>query len=408
LERHLLESLAHFPVVLVTGARQVGKSTLVRRITRSAWPAPYLTLDDRTTLDAALRDPDGFVQGLEGPAVIDEVQRAPDLLRAIKLVVDRERKPGRFLLTGSAHVLTLKTVSETLAGRVAVHELRPFAWSELRCAAAPRISEIFDASAARRLLTLKARAAAGPQPMRKLILTGGYPDPALMRTDPPRRTWFESYRQTYLERDVRDIANVAHLPELGRLMVALALRTGALLNVAEVSRDLGVPETTTRRHIQLLTQTFQVETLPPFSSSRFKRLVKTPKVYWTDTGMAAHLAAVHSWGDLERRNLIGAFLETWVHAEVRKLLSLEQESIEATFWRTHEGGEVDFLLERGGEIVGIEVKAAASVRRRDLLGLSQCREALGKRWRLGIILYAAAEPTPIDDRTVAIPVSAFF
>jgi predicted AAA+ superfamily ATPase len=406
LEAHLVESLRHFPVVLLIGARQVGKSTLVRRITQSVWVAPYITLDDRTTLDAALRDPDGFIQGLEGPAVIDEVQRAPDLLRAIKLVVDRDRQPGRFLLTGSAHILTLQAVSETLAGRVAVHELRPFAWSEVHGSSARRLSEMFDPSVSRRLL--KVRAPDDFRPMRKMVLTGGFPTPALMKADAPRRTWFESYRQTYLERDLRDIANVTHLPELGRLMVALALRTGSLLNIAELARDIGLPETTTRRHIRLLMQTFQLETLSPFSSNRFKRLVKTPKVYWTDTGMAAHLAAVRAWADLERRNLSGTFLETWVHAELRKLLSLEQELIELSFWRTQEGREVDFLLERGGEVVGIEVKSAASVRSRDLTGLNQCRDVLQKRWRLGIVLYTGLQATLIDDRTVAVPIEAFF
>jgi hypothetical protein len=406
LEHRLLDSLAHFPVVLLIGARQVGKSTLVRQIAGTAWPARYLTLDDRTTLDAALRDPDGFVQGLDGPAVIDEVQRAPDLLRAIKLVVDRARRPGRFLLTGSAHVLTLAKVSETLAGRVAVHELRPFAWSELKRSVAPRISRLFDTAASRLLLGEKAAAPFGQ--VRDLLLTGAFPDPALMKSDSARRTWFESYRQTYLERDLRDIAAVAHLPEFSRLMIALALRTGTLLNVAELSRDIGLPETTIKRDLQLLAQTFQVGTLPPFASTRVKRLVKTPKVYWTDTGMAAHLAAARSWSDLGRRNLGGFFLETWVHTEIRKLLSLEQESVELTFWRTHDGHEVDFLLERGGEMVGIEVKSAAAVRSRDLSGLARCREAFGRRWRLSLVLYAGSEALTIDERTVALPLAGFF
>jgi hypothetical protein len=411
LRRHLtsvvIESLRHFPVVLVIGARQVGKSTMVRQIARSAWPARYLTLDDRTVLDSALTDPDAFVQGLATPAVIDEVQRAPDLLRAIKLAVDLRRTPGRFLLTGSAHPFTLTTISETLAGRVAVHELRPFAWSELLRVPAPRVADLFD-PAARRALAATPRTKSSFRDLAKSITAGAFPDPALMRSESARRTWFESYRQTYLERDLRDVAEVAHLPEFGRLMVAIALRSGSLLNVAELSRDIGLAETTTRRHIQLLTQTFQVDILRPFLSNRFKQLVKTPKVYWTDTGMATHLAAAATIGDLERRNLLGPFLETWVHSEIRKLLALEREHVEVSFWGARGGREVDFILERGGEIVGIEVKSSAAVRGRDLEGLRACRSRLEKRWRLGVVLYTGHDTLSIDDKTIAVPICRFF
>ena len=223
-----------------------------------------------------------------------------------------------------------------------------------------------------------------------------------------RSTWFESYRQTVLERDLRDIANVSLVPELGRLMVAIALRSGALLNVAELARDLGLSESTTRRHIQLLRQTFQVETLAPFASNRFKRLVKSPKIYWTDSGVAAHLAAVTTWHDLERRNMAGAMLETWVHAELRKLLSLEPDRMEISFWRSREGHEVDFLLERGGESIGIEVKSSAAIRDRDLAGLRRCRDLLGRQWRLAIMLYMGSDLVTVDRSTIAIPASRFF
>lgn len=407
MEGALLESLHHFPVVLLIGPRQVGKSTLVREICRSAWPATYLTLDDRTTLDAALTDPDGLVQGQPGPTVIDEVQRAPDLLRAVKLEVDRHRAPGRFLLTGSAHVLTLASVSETLAGRVAVHELRPFAWSEMQRTQPLSISELFRSGRPEKLLR-RSKAAGGTAELQRVVLSGGFPDPALMTSRRARSTWFESYRQTVLERDLRDIANVSLVPELGRLMVAIALRSGALLNVAELARDLGLSESTTRRHIQLLRQTFQVETLAPFASNRFKRLVKSPKIYWTDSGVAAHLAAVTTWHDLERRNMAGAMLETWVHAELRKLLSLEPDRMEISFWRSREGHEVDFLLERGGESIGIEVKSSAAIRDRDLAGLRRCRDLLGRQWRLAIMLYMGSDLVTVDRSTIAIPASRFF
>ena len=232
----LVEALGQFPVVAILGSRQVGKSTLAQGIVSKAWPARYLTLDDRAILDAALRDPDGFIRGLDLPVVLDEVQRAPALLRAVKLVVDQDRKPGMFLLTGSANLLTLKSVSESLAGRIALFELHPFSWAELRRRPepSPMLDALFEARTTKDVIAVlpKAGEAATKAELAACILGGGYPIPALMKPGRPRRVWFESYRQTYLERYLRDIATVARLPEFGHLLTAAAARTGQLLNVA--------------------------------------------------------------------------------------------------------------------------------------------------------------------------------
>jgi predicted AAA+ superfamily ATPase len=407
----LLDSLAAFPVCLVVGPRQVGKSTLVEYLSKNQWPARYLTLDDRTILDAALTNPDGFVQGLDLPVVIDEVQRAPDLMRAIKLVVDRNRQPGKFMLTGSANVMTLGTVSETLAGRVAVHELYPFSWTEFEDLSAPKTLDIFfSAKGAADVIRMlpKSCPTIRIKELKELLLKGGFPDPSMMQRISSRNTWFESYRKTYIDRDLRDIATISNVPEFNRLFTTLALRSGQMLNFTSLSRDVGLPNTTLRRYFSILEQTFQVFLIHPYHSNFGKRLVKTPKLYLADTGMAAHLSAAPDWKTLESRNQDGAMLETWVAGELRKLASLHEMPIGIFYWRTRGGREVDFLLERGGQVVGIEVKQAAGVNRRDLAGLKSLRDALGTSWRMGVFLYGGTEVVPLEDDILAIPFSIFF
>lgn len=418
--RHLHDrldhSLRHFPVVMLVGARQVGKSTLAKALSTADWPARYLTLDDRTVLDAALADPDGFIRQAGGPAVIDEVQRAPDLLRAVKLEVDRDRQPGRFLLTGSANILSLSAVTETLAGRAAVHHLRPFSWSEIqRSAPSPLLDLLFEARDARELVDRLRDRDRSPNldaldvdALKELILSGGYPEPALMSSAEARHTWFESFRQTYIERDLRDIAQIANFPEFSRLMTTLNLRTAQLLNTAELSREIGLPATTLRRYLDLLGQTYQFDLLQPFSTHLAKRLVKTPKIYAADTGMACHLAALDDWTTMERRNLVGPLIETWIQTELRKLLGLQARHTELSFWRTRTGHEVDFLVERGGQIAGIEAKWSASLEPRQVRALRECRTALGPRWKIGILLHGGTEPVALDDHTAAIPFSHAF
>ena len=317
LETLIVEAMKDFPVVLLTGARQVGKTTLARVIASGRWKGDYFTLDDRSVLDAALDDPDGLIRGNPPPIVIDEVQRAPDLMRAVKAAVDRNRRPGMYLLTGSADPLRLKSVSETLAGRMAVFRLDTFSWAEIeeRRAPASVIEALLGSDSALDFLS-RFRRTKEVDPRRedieRLVLRGGYPDTVFMKTPAARDRWFDSYRKTYLERDVKDITSVADLPLFGRLMRALALRTGNLLNLADISRDLGIPYTTLRRYVGLLETTFQVEFLPPYHSNIGRRLVKTPKVYFDDTGMACHLAGLTGWAALEKAGLWGRMLETTV------------------------------------------------------------------------------------------------
>lgn len=412
LPRHLsapLErSLKAFPVVLLLGARQTGKSTLAEVLGRHR-RMRLLTLDDRATLDAALLDPISLLGGLDGPAVIDEVQKAPGLLEAMKPIVDRDRRPGRFLLTGSAHLTTMTRVAETLAGRAALHQLDPFSWAERARRPSPTtIDRLFAAQSSAALLRSLPQnvPAARREEVKARILSGGYPQPSLEKSQAVRGTWFASYRQTYLERDLRDVASVQSLPEFSRLLTLLALRTAQQLNISEVGRDAGLSATTARRYIEMMQQTFQVTLLQPWFANVGKRLVKTPKLYLTDTGMACHLAAVDQWSTLERQERVGALVETFVAGELRKMISVAERPTHLWFWRIEHGPEVDFLLERGGEVVAVECKWSAGLAGRELKSLQACRDALGKTFRLGVLLHGGTEAVAVGERLIALPFAA--
>lgn len=412
IERLITESLKEIPVVLLIGARQVGKTTLAKAVASGRWNAEYYSLDDRSVLDAALGDPDGFINGNPPPMVIDEVQRAPDLMRAVKLAVDKNRKPGMYLLTGSANPLRLKSVSETLAGRVAIFRLDTFSWAEIEERAAPTyvIDTLLECdSAAEFLASLRRkRVNARTEDIERLILSGCYPDPERMKTRAARDRWFGSYRQTYLERDVREITSIADLPLFGRLLRVVSLRTGNLLNLMDISRELGIPYTTLRRYVGLLETTFQVEFLPPFYSNIGKRLVKTPKVYFNDTGMACHLAGLTGWAALENAELSGRMLETWAWGEIRKTLPLLDVPAEPMFWREQHGGEVDFVLERGARLAGIEVKSSGSITSSDLKGLESFLRTTEGRAGIAAVVYRGERAFALQDHIAAIPMSLFF
>ena len=415
IDRHvkplIQESLAHFPVVTILGARQVGKSTLAQMISSGTWQARYRTLDELALLDAALADPDGFVGGLELPVVLDEIQRSPELLRSIKRVVDRDRTPGRFLLTGSANLLTMQNVSETLAGRAALLDLHPFSWAELHRSRAPSpfLDNLFEHRNARKFAScLPKTSSVERNELRSRILSGGYPTPSLMPAGRPRSQWFESYRRTYLERDLRQVANVLRLPEFGRLLTAVALRTGQLLNATAFSRDLGVPLNTIRRHLGILETTYQVWTVPPFHVNLEKRLVKTPKLYFADTGLACHLSGFDDWEHIERQGRAGPTVETWVASELRKIADLGAKRTEIYFWRTHAGREVDFLLARGDQLVAIEVKCAQRVTSQDIANIMACAHDLNGRLGLAVILYSGEATVVLNERIAAVPITTFF
>jgi predicted AAA+ superfamily ATPase len=394
----LLEALSDTPVVFLNGARQTGKSFLARWLAATAHPARYLTLDEVAVLAAAQSDPTGFIAGLDGPVVLDEVQRVPKLFLAIKAQVDRDRRPGRFLLTGSADVLLLPELADSLAGRMEVLTLHPLSQGEIEGRPEGFIGAVFAAQ----LPGLTAGSESGPA-LCDRIRIGGYPE-MQTRTLPRRRAaWFSSYLNTILSRDLRDLARIEGLAALPRLLSLLAARATSLLNFAELSRTAGLPQTTLKRYLSLLETAFLVSYLPAWSSNLGKRLVKAPKLMLNDTGLLVHLLGM----DLSPGPQLGPVLENFVAAELRKQAAWSSPPVRLFHFRTQTGREVDLVLEdRAGRVVGIEVKATATPGAEDFKGLRALAEELGERFHRGIVLYTGAEDIPFGADLCALPVES--
>ena len=408
IERHvssrLREALADSPVVLLHGARQTGKSTLVQHIAATDHPARYLTFDDAAVLSAATTDPTGFLAGIDGPVALDEVQRAPELFLAIKANVDRLRRPGRFLLTGSANVLMLPKLSESLAGRMEILPLWPFSQGEIAGRREGFVDMLFGGGPG------KFRSKAQEKDdLADRILRGGYPEARARDSWRRRRAWFSSYVSTIVQRDVRDLANIEGLNTMPRLLTLLASRVGVHLNHAEVSRSLGIPQSTLKRYMALLETTFLIQLLPAWSSNLSKRLVKSPKLYLNDTGLAAALLGQGDEKALRDSQRWGPLLENFVVSELRKQVGWSQTEPGLFHYRTLTGQEVDVVLESpSGDLVGIEIKAAATVNVGDFRGLRSLAEQTGKRFRQGLVLYRGRETVPFAKHMHAVPLQALW
>jgi predicted AAA+ superfamily ATPase len=404
LQQSLQAALADTPATLLVGARQTGKSTLCESVAVGEHRARYLTFDDAAVLAAARADPGGFVAGLDTPVVLDEIQRAPELFPALKLAVDRRRQPGRFLLTGSANVLMLPRVAESLAGRMEVLTLWPLSQGEIGGVREGFIDAVFAAA-----LSLPKSPGLSRSEILGRALRGGYPEP-LQRSDPRRRrAWFGSYITTILQRDVRDISNIEGLAALPRLLTILGARAASLLNYAELSRSAAMPQSTLKRYIDLLEATFLIRIVPAWSSNRAKRLMKTPRLLLTDTGLLAYLTGLTEARLEEDTNLAGALLENFVAMELTKQASWSEIHPEICHYRTLAGQEVDLVLEGDdGRIVGVEVKASAAIGTGDFKGLASLREASGRRFHRGIVLYTGTEALPFGDKLYALPISALW
>lgn len=390
--------MADTPVVLLNGARQTGKSTLAEWHAEHVSGGRYLTLDDATILAAATEDPAGFLSGLDGPVVLDEVQHAPGLFPAIKVEVDRDRRPGRFLLTGSADVLLLPNLSESLAGRMEILTLWPFSASELLESKASFIDQAFSEGGF--------PSPQSPESRRELlqrIITGGFPEVVSRKSARRRNAWFGSYITTILQRDVRDLANIEHLTLLPRMLRLIATRSSCLLNYSELSRSLGLPQSTLKRYMALLEITFLVQMLPPWATNLGKRLVKSPKIMMCDTGLMAYLLGVDSSREIPE-HAIGALVENYVAMELRKQLGWSNTRCSLYHLRERTGKEVDVVLENAaGQVVGVEVKASSAVSKNDLKHLKFMRENLGDRFLRGIVLYLGAERVSFDETLQAVP-----
>ncbi len=392
-------ALDTMPVVVLMGARQTGKSTLVHDL--GALPGRlYRSLDSRAVLDLARIDPEAFVAqaGPDGPITIDEVQRAPGLLHAVKLRVDesRQRVPGQFLLTGSANLLLMKQVAESLAGRASYVTIWPMTRREqLGLGSAGVWGELLDTPVARWPGLVRSQEVPW-EDWRDLARRGGYPRPALhLRTPAARAEWFAGYVDTYLERDIPELSPVASLPDFRRLMQALAARLGTLVNQTQLARDTGVPQSTVQRHLNLLEVSYQLVRIPAYARSRARRVIKTPKLFWSDSGLAMHLA-----GETEPR---GAHLENLVAHDLMAWRQARPAPIQILYWRTTTGREVDFVIEAGDRLLPIEVKATARPSSGDLGSMRAFMEEFGDRAPGGILLHGGEEIFWIADRVLAAP-----
>lgn len=387
-------ALADTPAVLIHGARQTGKTTLVEAIADERG-GRYLTLDAAATHAAATSDPEGFLAGLgDGLVVLDEVQRAPALLVALKRMIDKDRRPGRYLLTGSANVMTLPKVAESLAGRMETIQLWPFAQNEIAERPATLIERLFAADA-----ELPPKPTLDGRDPWERVFAGGFPE-AVSRERPERRVrWFESYVASILDRDVRDIASVRDRSELDRLLRLGAARTASLLNYAKLGTDLQIPSSTLKRYFHLLEAVFLIRLVPAWTPANLsKRTIKAPKMHMTDTGLVAALLGI----DRDRLNrdptLKGALLETFVVTELIKHAA-STDAVRVFHFRTASRSECDVILEnRDGRVVAIEVKAAHAVGMKDAKTLAALRDELGERFVRGVVVNLGDEAVPLGER----------
>jgi uncharacterized protein len=398
----IMAALGDTPVVFLAGARQTGKSTLVRMVRPGE--ADYRTLDDLTLLAAAQADPQGFLEGLPRSVVLDEVQRVPSLFLPLKASVDRDRRPGRYILTGSANVLVLPKVSESLAGRMEVLTLWPFAQAEIAGVQPAFIEASFKGQPDR-----LAPAKVDRDDLVRRVLRGGYPEVLQRRSESARTRWFEAYLTTLIQRDVRDLAAIDGLGQLPHLLTTLATRAGSPLNYADLGRTLAMNQMTVKRYVALLAMLFLVVELPSWHRNLGKRLSKTPKIYLNDSGLLAHLLGLDFDGLRDQPTRLGPLLENFVVMELMKLSAWARARPALYHFRTPTGQEVDVVLEnRKGELVGIEVKASATVTEADFRHLRTFMELTGDRMKSGIVLYAGERTVPFGPRLWAVPVSALW
>jgi predicted AAA+ superfamily ATPase len=396
-EQRAEEALSDTPAVLIVGPRRAGKTTLVRKMGEAG--RIYITLDDQTTLDAARSDPAGFIRGHDR-VIIDEIQRAPDLLLAIKKAIDDDYRPGRFLLTGSANVLTLPRIADSLAGRMETIRLLPLARAEVEGVSSAFLQNLF----AGRFKSVR-NAIVGDDLIR-LVLLGGFPEAISRRTEKRRQDWAQSYLTSVLTRDLRDIAAIEKLTDLPKFVRLLAQHSGQLVNYSEFGGSINVSHKTSQRYVSLLESIFLVWTLQPWYTNAIKRIIKTPKLHFLDSCLLATSRGLTFDQVKTDRGAFGALLESFVFSEVMKLMTGSDLRLTPYHFRDQQMHEVDLVLERDdGMIAGIEVKASATVKSADFAGLRTLAEACKGKFTGGVILYDSTEIVPFGDKLAAVPIS---
>lgn len=393
------QALQDTPLLLVNGSRQVGKSTFVKMLLEKTHA--YYTLDDPTILSSALKDPLMFLESLPNPSIIDEIQRALPIFLPLKKLIDQNRKPGFFVLTGSADVLALPRLADSLAGRIEIYTLWPFSQGEIEEKKEDFIFFVFNTSTFpkyKNTLTLEG--------LIERIIRGGYPEIIKRSLPQRRRQWFASYLQTLIEKDIKSLASIEGIFDLPNLIQICAARCGSLLNFSELSRTTGLPGTTLKRYFALLQQTYLIVTLPPWTKNLNKRLVKTPKLYLNDTGFLTHILDYDQTRLLKDRPFLGHVLENFVVMELKKQLGWSQQRCRLYHYRTHTQQEIDLILEAAdSRIVAIEIKLSKSVSFKDFEHIHNLQCDIGPLFYRGVVFYMGDSIVPFGTNLYAVPLS---
>lgn len=399
-KRRIEEALADTRVVLISGPRQSGKTTLATDI--AAEEIPFFTLDDATVLAAANDDPVGFLRGMDR-AVIDEIQRAPDLLLAIKTEVDRDKSPGRFLLTGSANLMTAPRVADSLAGRMEVIKLLPLSRSEILGSKSKFLDNAFSGIQPTVETTMLG------DELIETVLEGGYPEAITRKRWARKQDWYHSYIDAIVQRDVRDVAQIDQLAIMPKLLNMLAEHSGQLVNYSGIGSAVNLNHVTTQKYLRVFESLFIVQTLQPWFTNKLKRLTKSPKLHFLDAGLLAALRGISPETVRKNKMPFGAILETFVFSELQKVATWSERRCSFSHFRDKDKNEVDIVIEnRRGEIIGIEVKSSATVSSDDFSGMRKLAEACGDRFVQGIVLYDHDQVVPFADNMFAAPLSSLW
>ena len=398
----LLEALQDTPVVLIHGSRQCGKTTLAQSI-GDQQGYHYITLDDDNQLQAAKYDPVGFIQGLPDKVILDEIQRAPELFTSIKASVDKNRIPGRFILTGSANVLLLPQLADSLAGRMEIIHLRPLAGSEIANIKPNLIQQLFNADFGNNVNTNEYSRLG--ESLADYICKGGYPAAITRSSDKRRKVWYRDYITSILQRDIKDISNIKNLEILPKLLALSASQTARLFNASDLAAPFGISRPTIRDYLALLEQIFLIEQLQPWHSNRLSRLIKTPKMHMTDTGLACSLMGINNQGLWQDKALLGQLLETFIYQELRKYADWHDEALSFFHFRNKDKVEVDIIIEQNRKLVGIEIKAAATITTSDFKGLRKLQDATAEQFAAGVVFYDGENILPFGEKLFALPIS---
>jgi len=402
LQAHLEEALDDTPVVLIHGPRQCGKTTLAKKV-GNLRGYTYLSFDDVTLVAAAKADPVGFIDRLADKVILDEIQHVPELFSSIKHAVDQDRKPGRFLLTGSANVLLLPRLSDSLAGRIEVLQLHALSRCEIETGSDGLLEQLF-----------RGEPAAGVweklgSKLAEYVLEGGFPEPLQRSNARRKKQWYQNYINTLVQRDIKDLARISNLESVPKILQLAANQSAQLLNMSAIASPFQISRQTVASYFVLLQHVFLVDVLPAWHSNRGKRLVKTPKVHMSDTGLASALLGLSAEQLDSDRTMLGHLLESFIYNELRRQASWSDSDIKFYHFRDQDQYEVDIVMEQqGGGMVAVEVKAAATVTEKDFKGLRKLQSLAGDCWKMGVVFFDGEVPLSFGGGLYAIPISSLW